>query len=131
MRSVWFRRTFVRLLKFLQLKSGDLISRGGGSILQIVWIIWFGAPFCISIIKVLTTQIHCHSLDFNAFAWFMSTQIGIFVFSFFVPIFIYFNLIAINQKYMSLTYLLTRPRTWVYLFCTSVWMRQSTKNVAR
>ena len=27
----------------------------------------FGPPFCISILKVLWTQIHCHSLDFNAF----------------------------------------------------------------
>ena len=27
----------------------------------------FGPPFCISILKVLWTQIHRHSLDFNAF----------------------------------------------------------------
>ena len=126
MHSWWFRSTFFRVLKFLQIKE-----RGpnfwGEPILQNVWIIWspllyfnfksfldpnsssfirfqsilhewgrlfweswnfyklkrgdlisggnqfcrkselFGPPFCISILKVLWTQIHRHSLDLNAF----------------------------------------------------------------
>ena len=128
MHSVWFSSTFLRVLKFLEIKEGgDLIS-GRKSILQKVWIIssplvyfnfksfmdpnsssfirsqcilhdggvllwesWnfyklktrgnlisggkqfcrksklFGPPFCISVLKVLWTQIFCHSLDFNAF----------------------------------------------------------------
>ena len=127
MHFVWFSSTFLRVLKFLEIKEGgDLIS-GRKSILQKVWIIssplvyfnfksfmdpnsssfirsqcilhdggvlfwksWnffklkrgdlisrgnqfcrkselFGPPFCISILKVLWTQIHRHSLDFNAF----------------------------------------------------------------
>ena len=37
----------------------------GELILQEVWTI--SSPFCISILKVFQTQIHRHSLDFNAF----------------------------------------------------------------
>ena len=33
----------------------------------------FGPPFCISILKVLWTQIHFHLSDFNASDWFRST----------------------------------------------------------
>ena len=126
MHSAWFRSTFLRVLKFLQIKEGGP-NFWGEPILQKVWIIWspllylnfksfvdpdsssfirfqcilhdsgvlfseswnfyklktgdlisrgnqfyrkselFGSPFCISILKVLWTQILCHSLDFNAF----------------------------------------------------------------
>ena len=126
MHSAWFRSTFFRVLKFLQIKEGGP-NFCWEPILQNVWIIWsplldfnfksflwpnflslikfqcilhdsgvllsgswnlykaksgdliswgnqfcrkselFGPPFCISILKVLGTQIHRHLLDFNAF----------------------------------------------------------------
>ena len=126
MHSAWFRSTFLRVLKFLQIKEGGP-NFWGEPILQNVWIIWspflyfnfksfldaislsfirfqcilhdsgvifaecwniyklkredlisggnqfcrkselFGPPFCISILKVLCTQILRHWLDFNAF----------------------------------------------------------------
>ena len=126
MHCAWFRSSFVRVLKFLQIKEGGP-NFWGEPILQNVWIIWspllyfnfksfldpnsssfirfqsilhesgrlfseswnfyklkrgdlisggnqfcrkselFGPPFCISILKVLRTQILRHSLDFNAF----------------------------------------------------------------
>ena len=126
MYSVWFRSTFLRVLKFLEIKEVGP-NCCGEPILQKVWIIWspllyfnfksfrdansssfirfqcilhdsgvlfsdswnfyklkrkdlisgwnqfcrkcefFSPPFCISILKVLWTQIVCHSLDFNAF----------------------------------------------------------------
>ena len=47
-----------------KLKRGDLIS-GWNQFCRKSEL--FGPPFCISILKVLWTQIHCHSLDFNAF----------------------------------------------------------------
>ena len=122
----WFRSTFLRALKFLQIKEGGH-NFWREPILQKVWIIWFpflfwnykrfmdpnlasfirfqwipdgsvvplseswnfcklkigdliswgnqfcrkselfGPPFCISILKVLLTQVLCYSLDFNAF----------------------------------------------------------------
>ena len=125
MHSAWFRSTFLRVLKFLQIKEGGP-NFWGEPILQKIWIIWspflyfnfksfmdpnlssfirfqciphgsvlplseswnfyklkmgdliswgnqfcrkselFGPPFCISILKVLCSQIHRHSLDFNA-----------------------------------------------------------------
>ena len=49
---------------FYKLKRGDLIS-GGNQFCRKSEL--FGPPFCISILKVLWTQIHRHSLDFNAF----------------------------------------------------------------
>ena len=49
---------------FYKLKKGDLIS-GGNQFCRKSEL--FGPPFCISILKVLWTQIHRHSLDFNAF----------------------------------------------------------------
>ena len=127
MHSAWFRSTFFRVLKFLQIKEGGP-NFWGEPILQKVWIIWspllyfnfknlmaiisssfirfqcilhdsgllfseswnffklkrgdlvsggnqfcrkselFGPLFCISILKVLRTQILCHWLDFNAFS---------------------------------------------------------------
>ena len=126
MHSAWFRSSFHRVLKFLQIKEGEP-NFWREPILQKVWIIWspvlyfnfkslmdlnfflffrfqsilydsvvlfseswnfyklkrgdlickgnqfcrksqlFGPPFCISILKVLCTQIFHHSLDFNAF----------------------------------------------------------------
>ena len=126
MHSAWFRSTFLRVLKFLQIKEGGP-KFWGEPILQKNWIIcspllyfnfksftdpnslpfirfqcilhdwgvlfsesWnfyklkrgdlisggnqfcrkselFGRPFFISILKVLCTQIHHHSLDLNLF----------------------------------------------------------------
>ena len=126
MHSAWFRSSFHRVLKFLQIKEGEP-NFWREPILQKVWIIWspllyfnfksfmdpnsssfirfqcilhdsgvlfseswnvyklkrgnliskgnqfsrkselFRPPLCISILKVLWTQIHHHSLDFNAF----------------------------------------------------------------
>ena len=126
MHSAWFRSTFRRVFKFLQIKKGGR-NFWREPILQKVWIAWphllyfnfksamdpnswlflrfqfilhdsrvllsessnfhklkkedlisggnqfcrksqlFGPPFCISVLKVLWTQIHRHSLDFNAF----------------------------------------------------------------
>ena len=126
MPSAWFRSTFFRVLKFLQIKV-EAANLWGESILHEVWIIWsillylnfksfvdpnslsfirfqlilhdsgvlfseswnfyklkrldlisgrnqfcskselFGPTFCISILKVLRTQILRHSLDFNPF----------------------------------------------------------------
>ena len=50
---------------FYKLKRGDLIS-GGNQFCRMSEL--FGPPFCISILKVLWTQIHRHSLDLNAFS---------------------------------------------------------------
>ena len=126
MHSAWLRSTFLRVLKFLQVKEGGP-NFSGEPIFQTVWIIWsplqylkfksfvdpnlwsfirfqcilydwgvlfseswnsyklkrgdlisgcnqfcrkselFDPPFCISILRALWTQIHRHSLDFNAF----------------------------------------------------------------
>ena len=49
---------------FYKLKRGDVIS-GGNQFWRKSEL--FGPPFCISILKNLWTQIHCDSLDFNAF----------------------------------------------------------------
>ena len=126
MHFAWLRSTFLRVLKFLQVKEGGR-DFWGEPILQKVWIIWspllyfnfksflalnsssfirfqcilhdsvvhfleswnfyklkrgdpisggnqfcrkselFRPSFCISILKVLWTQIFCHLLDFKAF----------------------------------------------------------------
>ena len=55
---------FSECLNFCKLKRGDLIS-GGNQFCRKSEL--FGAPFCISILKVLWTQILCYFLDFNAF----------------------------------------------------------------
>ena len=47
-----------------KLKRGDLIS-GGNQFCRMSEL--FGPSFCISILKVLWTQMFLHSLDFNAF----------------------------------------------------------------
>ena len=49
---------------FFKLKRGDLVS-GGNQFCRKSEL--FGPPFCISILKVLSTQFLRHSLDFNAF----------------------------------------------------------------
>ena len=49
---------------FYKLKRGDLISRGNQFFRKSEL---FCPPFCISILKVLWTQILHHSLDLNAF----------------------------------------------------------------
>ena len=53
-----FTSTFVRDLKFLEIKEG-------GPILQNSEL--FGRPICILISKLLRTHIFRHSLDFNPF----------------------------------------------------------------
>ena len=55
---------FAEFWNFYKLKRGDLIS-GGNQFCRKSEL--FGPPFCISILKVLWTQILRHSLDFNAF----------------------------------------------------------------
>ena len=50
---------------FFKLKRGDLVS-GGNQFCRKSEL--FGPLFCISILKVLRTQILCHWLDFNAFS---------------------------------------------------------------
>ena len=101
----WFRMTFLRLFKFLQIKKRGP-NLWAKPILQIVWIIWsrllyfnfktlkgpifgslirtselFGTCFCISILKGLSTQFFCNSLDFSVFsAWFRSTFLLLFKF---------------------------------------------------
>ena len=52
------------VLKFVQIKEGDLIS-GGNQFFRMSEL--FGSPFCISIFKVFKTQILPHLLPFNAF----------------------------------------------------------------
>ena len=49
---------------FCKLKKRDLISGGNQFSTKSEL---FGTPFCISILKVLRTQIQRHSLDFNSF----------------------------------------------------------------
>ena len=49
---------------FYKLKRGDLIS-GGNQFCRMSEL--FGPPFCISILKVLSTEILRHSLDFSPF----------------------------------------------------------------
>ena len=55
---------FPESLNVYKVKRRDLIS-GGNQFCRKSEL--FGPPFCISILKVLWTQIHRHSLDFNAF----------------------------------------------------------------
>ena len=55
---------FSESLNFYKLKRRDLFSRGNQFCRKSEL---FGISFCISILKVLWTQIHRHSLDFNAF----------------------------------------------------------------
>ena len=58
------RVLFIESWNFLKLKMGELMS-GGDQFCRKSEL--FGPHFCISILKVLWTQIHRHSLDFNAF----------------------------------------------------------------
>ena len=64
MHSAWFMSIFLGVLKFIQIKEGDLIS-GGNQCFRKAEL--FGRSFYIWILKVLGTQIHCHWLDFNPF----------------------------------------------------------------
>ena len=57
-------KLFSESWNFYKLKRRDLIS-GGNQFCRMSEL--FGPPFCISIFRVLWTQILCHSLDFNAF----------------------------------------------------------------
>ena len=58
-----FKSTFLRVLKFLEIKEKDLISEGNQFCRKSEL---FGPLFCISILKVLWTQIDHLLLDFNA-----------------------------------------------------------------
>ena len=64
MHSAWLRSTFLRVLKYLQIKEVDLIF-GGNQFWKKSEL--FLTPFCISILKVLSSKFLRHSLDFNAF----------------------------------------------------------------
>ena len=55
-------RLFSESWNFYKLKRGDLIS-GGNQFCRMSEL--FGPPFCISILKVLRSQILLHSLDFS------------------------------------------------------------------
>ena len=55
---------FSECWSFYKLKRGNLISRGNQFSRKSEL---FRPPLCISILKVLWTEIHHHSLDFNAF----------------------------------------------------------------
>ena len=72
MQFVWFRSTFLRVLKFLQLKEWGLIS-AENQFCRKSELFGTTPPFCISISKVFWTQTFGHSLDFNAFLWFRNT----------------------------------------------------------
>ena len=64
MHSAWLRSSFLKVLKFLQIKEGDIISRGNQFCRKSEL---FAPPFFISMLKVLWTKILRHSLDSNAF----------------------------------------------------------------
>ena len=57
-------RLFSDSWNFYKLKRGYLMS-GGNEFCRMSEL--FGPPFCISILKVLLTQILCHSLNFSPF----------------------------------------------------------------
>ena len=59
-----WRVLFSESWNFYKQKRGDIIS-GGNQFWKKCELC--GTPFCISILKVLWTQMHRHSLDFNAF----------------------------------------------------------------
>ena len=77
MHSAWFRITFSRIWKFLQTKEGDLISVVKRVCRKSEL---FCSPFCISILKVLGTEILHHSLDQLHSAWFRSTFLRVLKF---------------------------------------------------
>ena len=62
MHSAWFRSTFLRVLKCLQIKEGGPNFWGNQFCRKSEL---FGPPFRIFILKVLWTENHRHSLDFN------------------------------------------------------------------
>ena len=64
MHSTWLRSTFLRVLKFLKIKKKGPNFLGNQFCRKPEL---FGRPFFVSILKVSWTQIHGHSLDFNAF----------------------------------------------------------------
>ena len=77
MHSARCRSIFQKVLKFLQIKEGGLIS-GWNQFCRKSEL--FGPPFCISILKVLWTQILCHSIDCKHSTWFSSTFLRVFKF---------------------------------------------------
>ena len=64
MHSAGLRSTFLRALRFPQVKDGGPIS-GRKQFCRKSKL--FGLPFCILILKVLRTQILRRALDFSAF----------------------------------------------------------------
>ena len=69
---------FSHFWDFYKLKIKDLIS-GGNQFCRMAEL--FGPSFCICILKVSTTQILCHSLDFNASVWFRRIFLRCFKFA--------------------------------------------------
>ena len=65
MRSTWFSNTFLRFLKFPQIKEVRPNFLGRTSSAE--RLNYLVPPSCISILVVWRTQNLCHSLDFNAF----------------------------------------------------------------
>ena len=65
MHSAWLRKPVSDFWNFPKLKREDLIS-WWEPILQNGWTV-FPSHFCISVLKVLRTQIFCHSLALNVF----------------------------------------------------------------
>ena len=63
--SCRFRSTFLRLLKFPQIKEGELITARTNSAERMNYLLTL--PFCLSILKVPRNQFLRHSLDFNGF----------------------------------------------------------------
>ena len=62
--SAWFRSIYLRVLNFLEIKEGGAKS-GGNHFCRMSEL--FRPRFCISMLKVLWTQVLRHSLHFNEF----------------------------------------------------------------
>ena len=68
MHSTWFRRTFLRVFKFLQIKEGQF-NFWGGPILQKVWVIW--CPLLYFNFKIFMKP---NSLSFIRFQWILHDE---------------------------------------------------------
>ena len=75
MHSALFRSTFLRVLKFLQIKEWGPNFWGEPIMKKVL----FGPRFCISILKVLRVQIHLHYISMH-FVWFRSLFLRVFKF---------------------------------------------------
>ena len=63
MHAAPFRSNLLRVLEFLQVKKGDLISAVNRFCRKCEL---FEPPFCSSYLKVLRPQFHSHSIDLDA-----------------------------------------------------------------